>query len=209
MKKIGLFLIIICIIFSVTACKSTTKSKDESPDAAVSHLITAIKNVDTPTITKYLGTDKVFDSTTDSLGAADDKTNLILSKLSCNIITSSINENTATVETEITSLDMKEIFSTYMSQALAISMSNAFKDESERLSESEVQKQTDDIFNNLMKDEKAKLTTQQITIQLTKNGDSWKITNDETFQDAISGGLISSINDYKSSIGSTLTTAEN
>jgi hypothetical protein len=120
----------------------------------------------------------------------------MLEKLNFKIISSSIEGDTATVKTEITNTDLKLILGEYVKQAFAAAFANAFSSE---LSDEEMQKQSEQIFIDLLKKKDNKTITSTVDIKLSKNENSWKIDMNESLQDAVLGGFISAAKDLEAS----------
>jgi len=116
-------------------------------------------------------------------------------KLDYKIVSSNVEENIATVKTEITNIDLKNVIGEYVKRAMAIVFENAFKPEGEQLTEEAIQEQGIQILNDILKESQDKTVTNTVDIKLTKNEDGWKITMDETLQSALTGGLTDAIKD--------------
>lgn len=163
----------------------------ESPEQAVTNALKAIKNLNMETAKKYFEPEELTksDSKNDLL-ENEKNTKLLLKNFSFKVLSSSIEGDTATVKTEITNTDLKLILSEYLKQAFASAFSNAFSGE---LSDEDIQKQSEQMFFDLLKREGNKTLTSNIDIKLMKKEDSWRIIMDEYLQDAIFGGLISAM----------------
>ncbi|MHB8074011.1 DUF5105 domain-containing protein [Desulfosporosinus fructosivorans] len=184
-----LFLIMVFIMVILGGCGT----KAETPEQSVTKALTAIKNLDNEAAQIYFANEDLFDGKLENEALKNDETaKLVVEKLSFKTLSSSIKENTATVKTEITNIDVGSIFGEYVKQAMSIAFSNAFS--GNKLSDEDVKQQADKMFSDLLKKEDNKTITSTVDIQLTKSDTGWKINMDDSLSDAILGGLVSAGN---------------
>ncbi|HHW45606.1 MAG TPA: DUF4878 domain-containing protein [Clostridiales bacterium] len=193
MKKALAVLLVLCLCLSLTACGA------EKPERAVENLLEAIKIYDQATIAKYLTAEELVGGT-DEVDMDDEEVfKRMFKKLSYEIKGSSTEGDTATVDVELTAIDMKEIFGTYVDQVFALTLENAFKPEGEALSEEELKAKSKQVLIDLVGADDAKMVTTTVEFQLEKNEKSWKVKNNEDVADAVTGGMISTIELLKDS----------
>ncbi len=195
MKKILVTLIVLTM--GLTVMLTGCGSKGETPDQAVTNALKAVKTLDKENIEKYLSYDQLTNYTEDEENALESEELLkqFFAKLDYKIVSSNVEENIATVKTEITNIDLKNVIGEYVKRAMAIVFENAFKPEGEQLTEEAIQEQGIQILNDILKESQDKTVTNTVDIKLTKNEDGWKITMDETLQSALTGGLTDAIKD--------------
>lgn len=192
-KKALAVLLVLCLCLSLTACGA------EKPERAVENLLEAIKIYDQATIAKYLTAEELVGGT-DEVDMDDEEVfKRMFKKLSYEIKGSSTEGDTATVDVELTAIDMKEIFGTYVDQVFALTLENAFKPEGEALSEEELKAKSKQVLIDLVGADDAKMVTTTVEFQLEKNEKSWKVKNNEDVADAVTGGMISTIELLKDS----------
>ena len=189
---------VLCFSLVFMGCGSSR----ETPEQAVTNLLTAIKNLDAETIQKYVVYEDLFSGVPESedLIENEENTKLLTNKLSFKILSSSSEGDTAVVKTEITSIDMAVILGEYMQQAMALAFSNAFAGGAAK-SDEEIDAQAEQIFKDLLNRENNKMKTSTIDIKLTKTETGWRLNSDEEFEDAIFGGLISASKAIDESFG--------
>lgn len=193
MKKALAVLLVLCLCLSLTACGA------EKPERAVENLLEAIKIYDQATIAKYLTAEELVGGT-DEVDMDDEEVfKRMFKKLSYEIKGSSTEGDTATVDVELTAIDMKEIFGTYVDLVFALTLENAFKPEGEALSEEELKAKSKQVLIDLVGADDAKMVTTTVEFQLEKNEKSWKVKNNEDVADAVTGGMISTIELLKDS----------
>ena len=187
MKKVLSVLLVLCLCFVLAACGG------EKPETAVANLLEAIKNGDNETIEKYLASED-FDSGADEVDLGEEEiAEYLFSKLTYEIKGSNVSGDTASVDVELTTLDMPAVFGSYITEMLSLAMENAFKSEGEALSEEELDEKSKQALINLMTAEDAKTVTKTVGFQLEKNEKSWRVKNSKEVADAVMGGLISAL----------------
>lgn len=187
MKKVLSVLLVLCLCFVLAACGG------EKPETAVANLLEAIKNGDNETIEKYLPSED-FDAGADEVGLGEEEiAEYLFSKLTYEIKGSNVSGDTASVDVELTTLDMPAVFGSYITEMLSLAMENAFKSEGEALSEEELDEKSKQALINLMTAEDAKTVTKTVGFQLEKNEKSWRVKNSKEVADAVMGGLISAL----------------
>lgn len=187
MKKVLSVLLVLCLCFVLAACGG------EKPETAVANLLEAIKNGDNETIEKYLPSED-FDAGADEVGLGEEEiAEYLFSKLTYEIKGSNVSGDTASVDVELTTLDMPAVFGSYITEMLSLAMENAFKSEGEALSEEELDEKSKQALINLMTAEDAKTVTKTVGFQLEKNKKSWRVKNSKEVADAVMGGLISAL----------------
>lgn len=170
---------------SVSSGDPSTYVANEDAEKAVSTVLDYIKNgkyekaqaLILPKQRFETEPDLGFDATTMK------KVEKILSKVEYTVINSNTTgETTAIVNVKIKAADFKKIFTEYMKNAEE-AQSKGFKNEKEQESF------TDDAFQKSLKDNGTKLITKQVTVQLVKKDNIWKIQDTVEFSEAILGGI--------------------
>lgn len=190
-KKTSILIVCVLLLSLVfTGCGQKT----ETPEQAVTNALNAIKKLDIDTMRKYFNDDGLYgsDSGTDELLEDEEGINLLFGKMTFKIISSSTEGDNATVKTEITNIDMASVMVEYFDQAFSMVFSNALAGDGAK-SDEEMEALTEQLFIDLIKREDNQMKTTTVDIKLTKNKNSWKIESNDELQDAIFGGMISSM----------------
>jgi len=142
MKKFLSVLLIIVLVFSMTACAKS------DPKASVSGYLDALKSGNIEGMNKYVKSDsedqvkEVFNNENKMNEEAFLKA---YSKLNYKILSSEVNGDTATVETEINAPNLGKIMTELIQEALPLAFAAAFKEDK---SEDNI----DDLMNTMLLD---------------------------------------------------------
>jgi putative cell wall-binding protein len=170
----------------------------EQPEEAFASAMNALKALDENTADRYFNyEDLTIDQPSTSATFTEEDVAALLAKLDYKIVSSKINGDTATVTAEITNTDAAAVMESYVEAVVQLAMQQAALPKESQMSEEELEQQLAQIFIGLIKDEQ-QTTTTTVEVNLVKNHNSWTITMDEPFQDALLGGMISSIKDLSS-----------
>jgi len=197
-KYISLIIVSVLSISVFTACTLG----GESPEQSLANALNAFKNYDEEVAKRYgvyedLTNLEANEKESSSNGKKMGK--LICKNLDFKIKSSSIDGDTATVKTEITSIDMKLIMGEYMSKAMELAMANTFTMEEPQMSEEELNKKTDQIFVDMLSRKDNKKVTVTVDVKLNKNEDYWVIDIDKDLEDALFGGAVTFKDELKES----------
>lgn len=201
---------LIPLLLLYTVLLSACGAKNETPEAAATNVLNAVKAVDMATIQKYFGSDTdLFNAgqQTEENTSAEDKAFIetIVKNLTFEVVSSSIDGDKATVSVAITNTDMSAIFAQYLQVIFQEAFQYAFLPEEQRPSEEEMAQLYMQRFQELMAKEDNPTVTTNLDMSLTKNENTWLITADPALLDAIFGGLISSMEGFTDSLNSPLT----
>lgn len=188
MKKVlTLILALVCLTLPLSGCGG---DKKETPKDAVTNALNAVKNLDKENISKYFGTESVFNEGKEQKEDEDSEeyAKLFVEKLKFKILSTDIDGEKATVKTEITNIDAMKALQKYLQEAFTEALNNAFQQK--ELTDEEAEKKSEEKYIEILKSDDIGMTTNNVDIKLTRNGDSWKIDLDEELQNAILGGLI-------------------
>lgn len=163
--------------------------KSSSPKKSLDALLTNLKAGDFEKTQEYISGDANF--TTDSFDI--DAKELLFDKLGWKINKVTENDdNTATIEVEITTKDFKTIINNYMQKILEAARGAIIGGSSEQTTFS-----SDDFekyFIDELKNESIETTTINTTINAIKENDKWKIVSDEALTNSILPGLQEAVN---------------
>lgn len=191
MKKILIFILIIAMSISLTACSAN------SPDKTVKGMLDSIKSWDTEAMKKYISADDFYaqaDMESDSAASAAAMMKLLVANMSYKITGTKVTGNTATVNVDITNIDMKPVFEDMFSQLFSLAFSGV-----DLSDQAVVEAKILEILKTSIEKNKATTVTNSVSLNLTKGNDGWVIDEpSEAFLDAVLGGFISAAQDTSS-----------
>lgn len=171
---------------------------EETPEQAVTNALDALKLFDEATFERYFNDGQFmnYEDPNVSQATIEEMMQLFYTKLDYKIKSSTLKGEVATVNVEIRNTDMGAIFDEYMLEMIQLGLAESVKPEDQRLSEEEILQKAEEILLGLMKREDNPLVTTTVNITLIKNGNSWIINADEDLQDAVTGGLLSALQEW-------------
>ena len=174
------------LLLSLTGCGEIKKA-----ETAVNGMFTAFKNTDIEAAAKYVDVDEInaSEDSSDSI-STELVMKTIFNKLDYKIISSEkVDDTTVKVKTEITVTDMKPVLGEFFTNAMQYAFSTAFSNP--QPTEEETNKKMEEMFiESASKEDLATVTNEvDITVVKTENNE-WKVKSDDTFADALLGGLI-------------------
>lgn len=185
-KSIIATILALVLLLSLTGCGEIKKA-----ETAVNDMFTAFKNTDIEAAAKYVDVDEInaLEEDSDSI-STELVMKTIFNKLDYKIISSEkVDDATVKVKTEITVTDMKPVLSEFFTNAMQYAFSTAFSNP--QPTEEETNKKMEEMFiESASKEDLATVTNEvDITVAKTENNE-WKVKSDDTFADALLGGLI-------------------
>ena len=185
-KSIIATILALVLLFSLTGCGEIKKA-----ETAVNGMFTAFKNTDIEAAAKYVDVDEInaSEDSSDSI-STEFVMKTIFNKLDYKIISSEkVDDTTVKVKTEITVTDMKPVLGEFFTNAMQYAFSTAFSNP--QPTEEETNKKMEEMFiESASKEDLATVTNEvDITVVKTENNE-WKVKSDDTFADALHGGLI-------------------
>lgn len=185
-KSIIATILALVLLLSLTGCGEIKKA-----ETAVNGMFTAFKNTDIEAAAKYVDVDEInaSEDSSDSI-STELVMKTIFNKLDYKIISSEkVDDTTVKVKTEITVTDMKSVLGEFFTNAMQYAFSTAFSNP--QPTEEETSKKMEEMFiESASKEDLATVTNEvDITVVKTENNE-WKVKSDDTFADALLGGLI-------------------
>lgn len=185
-KSIIATVLALVLLLSLTGCGEIKKA-----ETAVNGMFTAFKNTDIEAAAKYVDVDEInaSEDSSDSI-STELVMKTIFNKLYYKIISSEkVDDTTVKVKTEITVTDMKPVLGEFFTNAMQYAFSTAFSNP--QPTEEETNKKMEEMFiESASKEDLATVTNEvDITVVKTENNE-WKVKSDDTFADALLGGLI-------------------
>lgn len=194
MKKIFTFFMLILIFLSFTACSTN------SPDKTVKGMMDSVKAWDVEAMKKYIPADKFYASTdmdSTSIESATKLMKVFVANLSYKILDTKVEGNTATVNLEISNVDMKPVMEEMLTQIFTLAFSGV------DLTEAEGEAKVLEILTSSVDKNKTKLVTNKASLTLTKTQDGWSINEPSAdFYDALLGGFISAADETNTMLNS-------
>ena len=191
-KKVGYWVGGIILLVVVLAIVTALLLLPATPEKTVEGMLNSLKNADFESVNKYVNyEDIVNESEMLQNSEMDEETqSLLFDKLTWKILNISKEENTASVEVEITNKDFDQIISNYKQEALRIAFSGESFTEEDQNNKLKEQLKNEEIGTKIV-------TT---TIQLVKQDGEWKVQADESLVNALLPGLQEAINSLNSII---------
>lgn len=185
-KSIIATVLALVLLLSLTGCGEIKKA-----ETAVNGMFTAFKNTDIEAAAKYVDVDEInaSEDSSDSI-STELVMKTIFNKLDYKIISSEkVDDTTVKVKIEITMTDMKPVLGEFFTNAMQYAFSTAFSNP--QPTEEETNKKMEEMFiESASKEDLATVTNEvDITVVKTENNE-WKVKSDDTFADALLGGLI-------------------
>ncbi len=186
MKKIIVLFLSVLLLFAIASCSSK-----ETPEEVVDNGLTAIINLDLITMQKYFDSEDISEED-DIFGDGFEDQNienveLLVKNLEFEIISSSIDDDEAIVETKITNINMSIVMEEYITQAFILAMSSIGEEE---VDEDAMQKEMEELFTELLSEENVEMITIDVDIKLNDVDGNWKIDLNDELINALFGGFM-------------------
>lgn len=188
--------LVFAIILSLTGCGEIKKAEN-----TVNNMFAALKEGNLEAAQKYVDVD---DFTGGDDGDSLTENNEIMLKavfggLEHKILSSEqIDGDTVTVKTEITATNMKTVMEEFIMDALSYAFAAAFT--TPEPTEEEVNQKMEELFMAAATKPDLETVTSTVDIRVVRTeGNVWKIDADETFANAISGGLYEALDAWEGS----------
>ncbi len=181
MKKKSMFLTVCFICLMLLGACGT-----DSPKKTVSDALDALKVSDLETANTYFQNPLTDETVFQSLKNAEDTDNLdflqkFLASLQYEITAAEEEKDTAVVTATIQTIDISQVFSDYMTNAMAY----LFVD----LSQEELNEKLMDTLFQALEDNAENLTSTEVNISLVKEDGKWLIQPDTALIEALTGGI--------------------
>ncbi len=201
-KKIAITIIFLIAALILTMLTTACTLGAEKPEKTVSNALDAIKKQDEKKMVKYITYEELmnFEDTEseESKEAFDNQEimKLFFKNLDYKIKSTKTKDNEATVKTQITNIDMKTVMQQYLTEAFQIAFADAFTTDGTELSEEQINQKFEQILIDKMSAKDLQTITTEVEIKLQKKDNKWKIQLDDKLQDAITGGLLTSLSSF-------------
>ena len=183
----------ICFIFIMSFSCISCGEKIDPPDKVVANYLDALKNGDLTSAKAYVNeeNDEILSDTEDE--ETNSQINSILKTLSYNVVSTEVNDSTATVKTSIKNIDMKKVMGEVFSELLSLAFSG--------LDEETLATKQDEAFAKALEANKDTTVETEVEIQLEKTETGWIIIPTEDLADGITGGLLSYADNLANTFG--------
>lgn len=191
-KKVGYWVGGVLLLLVVLVIVTALLLLPATPEKSVEGMLNSLKNADFESVNKYVNYEEIVnESEMLQNSEMDEETqSLLFDKLTWKILNISKEDNTASVEVEITNKDFNQIITNYTQEALRIAFSG----------ESFTQEEQNNKLKEQLKNEGIGTKTVTTTIQLVKQDGEWKVQADESLVNALLPGLQEAINSLNSII---------
>lgn len=187
MKKIMTAIVITAIIFMLTACEKVSglETEVETPEQAITNIISAIKDVNVEELTKYGANDLI--GNTDDLNTARNRK--IFEKLEFNIISIEEAEDSVNAKVEFITKDLTTVPQDYADKSNELTIENNSLGENKLDDAAMKQKYSDLLIDVVDKCEYVEFK-KVVDVNLIKENNNWKLNLDVKLQNAIYGNII-------------------
>ncbi|MCI1960263.1 MAG: DUF5105 domain-containing protein [Clostridia bacterium] len=196
-KKIFCMFIILALVFSISGCAGTQK-----PEDTVSEFLGAAQNFDIEKMKTYINTDDAgdlskFDSNDESVKDFYDYLKECASKMTYNIKSSDVKDDTATVTVDFKYIDSTPFIQAVIKEVFTQALSSAFS------GQEMTDEQTNALFANIIKEQKSKIedkyVEETIDIKCVKVNGKWLIDSDDSLANVLTANFVSVIKNISSS----------
>lgn len=181
MRKILLLLTSVMMALGMAACNGgdAEQKEENTPESAVADFLEAVKAADQTKINEYVSEDdRVYSENT----TTDEQVKMLFENITYQVKSVKADEenNTAVVTVDMTNIDMKQVFQTYMQNALSAAAENP-----DMTVEEELQ-----LFQQAITDNKDNTFTNTVDLEVTQSeAGQWKIKTTDEFNFVLAGGL--------------------
>ncbi len=188
-KKSLAILFTFIMAFSCISCGE----KIDPPEKVVASYLDALKNGDLTSAKAYVNeeNDEILSETEDE--STNTLINSILKNLTYEVVSTEVNDSTATVKATIKNIDMKTVMGEVFSELLSLAFSG--------LDAEALETKQNEAFAKALEANKETIKETEVNIQLEKKETGWIIIPTEDLADGITGGLLSYADDLNSSFG--------
>lgn len=196
MKKIKLVIAAIltfALLLSLTGCAEVKKA-----EKAVNGVFTALKSLDFDAAQKYMDIDEIVGENNDM--NVIPIMEAIFDDLNYEILSAEkVDSSNVIVKTKITAIDMKPVMTDFTSKSIEYVIANAFADPAP--TQEETNKKIEEILIECASGTDLATVTNEVDIKVIKTEDKeWKIEADDTFVNALLGGLIKTVEEMDSTL---------
>jgi len=180
---IAIFTLIIIIFFICAGC-----SLSYSPEEVVTNYLDTIKKGDYEESKKFIYVSQDSDdffSNNDNDAEKTEMRNEILGKISYKVLSSKISGDTASVDIEITSVDLSRIFSKAISELMPLAFASAF-DKSKNANTNVMLEQ---YMKNSINDPNVLMTSTNTKLELKKVNDAWLLVANDDLLNSLTGNI--------------------
>lgn len=184
-------IIIIClmVLSSVVSCSSSSSSTMSSlPDATVSNFFNAIINSNLVEAKSYIiNNNSILEFNNERNKRVVIK---VFSMIKYEIVSSSIEKNSAVVKVKLLTPDMAKITVKVIGDVM-INVSK-ISNNGGRIEISDSEKMAEEYYNQMLSDPEVQIMMTNLKINLTKENDRWLIRGDGKFKNTITGNMLKS-----------------
>lgn len=172
--------LVIIVVLAIAALLTVMIVTSSDPKKSTDGLLNNLKAGDFETAQEFLsGTSLVNDNNFD-----EETEKLLFDKLEWKITKITQEDDSATIELEVTNKNFQTIISSYMQKALKAAFGG------ENVEQSEIE----NYFKDELKNEQVQKATNNVTIKAVKEDKKWKIVADDDLVDALLPGLRDAVN---------------
>lgn len=200
MKRMGKMFaasfVVLSLLLSLTGCGEVQKA-----ETSVQNMFAALKALDFEEAQKYIDLEEM--KTADSEEVLSGNTELFMKtlfdRLDYEIVSSEkVDSNTVQVQTKITAVDMAPVLQNFLTAAMQYAFANAFADP--QPTEEETAQKMEELFVESATQPDLATVVNEVSIQVVKEDNAWKIASDDALVDALLGGLAAAAEELENSL---------
>lgn len=186
MKKIMTAILLIALVFALTACEvvSGIETEEETPSQALINIMTALKEVNQDELARYGVAELIGNN--DKLSSARNKK--IFEAFEFTVLSVEEDEDSAKASIEIKTKDLATAGQNYANESVNLTAENN-KLGDNKLDNAAMRNKYNDLFIEIIDRSEYTEFKEVVDVYLTKEGNSWKADLDSKFHNAIYGNL--------------------
>ncbi len=201
MKYMKYIVAVIVVIAAAFAVLKLTEVKRAEHTFAMA--MEALKEGDIVKTSSYVKGGKIIDEEiAEKFKGGEALLKILFSNMTYSINNSEkIDDETIKINADITTINMQKIFADSLREILALHLKNAFTFGENKLDDEQLNTETIKIITDKMNSDSAETITKTIDINVVSSGIGWKIDAVDSVKDAVTGGLISAVQDLSKALG--------
>ena len=193
LRRLGILIVVAILTYTMTGCGEVRKAEN-----SVNNMFKAFQNLDFEVSKEYIDLEEVEEQ--DDINAKAIMENLF-QELEYQIISSEkIDKDTVNVKVKITAVDMKPIFRDFFVDYIAHAFSYALS--GDEMTEEEQEAKMQEILLQSIKDRGSQTVTNEVVLEVNRQGKVWKVESSDTFVNALLGDFEKVVEEIQNSLDS-------
>ena len=184
-KSMVAVILIVVMVLSISGCSATSKA-----ERSVKGMFKSFSKLNFTSAEKYVDLEELqLQELKEELPFEVELfLRYMLDKMSYEIISSEeIDENNVDVKTKVTAVDPGPMLVEFLARSMKFSLSAALSEE--ELTEKQIEKKLKEILKDIVSDENLKMVTLDMTIRVTQENETWRVSAGNTLVKNLFGDL--------------------